>query len=87
MIQRKNMKNFGVVSLDTPSGINIYADTFEDKDKISEIIESDYIIDLDKKLDSIKDSNDFNLTLDSIIKDYIKDIINSAINCTTLDGV
>ena len=34
-----NMKNFGVVSLDAPSSIEIYADTFEAKDRISECIE------------------------------------------------
>ena len=30
-----NMSSFGVVSLDAPSSINIYADSFEDKDEIS----------------------------------------------------
>lgn len=34
-----NMTTFGVVSLDAPSAINIYADSFEDKDAISECIE------------------------------------------------
>ncbi len=34
-----NMKNFGVVSLDAPSTIELYADTFESKDRISECIE------------------------------------------------
>ena len=33
-----NLSSFGVISYDAPSGINIYADTFEDKDKISECI-------------------------------------------------
>ena len=33
-----NLSFFGVISYDAPSGINIYADTFEDKDKISECI-------------------------------------------------
>lgn len=36
-----NLEAFGVISIDTPSGINIYADSFEDKDKISECI-ADY---------------------------------------------
>lgn len=35
-----NMDQFGVVSLDAPSSINIYADNFEDKDAISAGIES-----------------------------------------------
>ncbi len=35
----ENMTNFGVVSLDAPSSINIYADTFEDKDSISDCID------------------------------------------------
>lgn len=35
-----NMKNFGVVSTDAPSSIELYADTFEAKDKISECIEN-----------------------------------------------
>ena len=34
-----NMEVFGKVSLDAPSAINIYADSFEDKDRISECIE------------------------------------------------
>lgn len=34
----ENMTAFGVVSLDAPSSISIYADTFEDKDAISECI-------------------------------------------------
>ncbi|MBQ9869568.1 MAG: ABC transporter ATP-binding protein/permease [Ruminococcus sp.] len=34
-----NMDNFGKVSLDAPSAINIYSDSFEDKDKINECIE------------------------------------------------
>ncbi len=34
-----NMKAFGVVSMDAPSSISIYADSFENKDKISECIE------------------------------------------------
>ena len=34
-----NMEDFGVISLDAPSSISIYADTFEDKDAISECIE------------------------------------------------
>ena len=34
-----NMKAFGVVSLDAPSSISIYTDTFEDKDRILECIE------------------------------------------------
>ncbi len=33
-----NMEAFGYVSLDAPSGINIYVDSFEDKDAISECI-------------------------------------------------
>ncbi len=35
-----NMKNFGVVSLDAPSSINIYTDSFEAKDGIAESIEN-----------------------------------------------
>lgn len=35
-----NMKEFGVVSLDAPSSISIYADNFEDKDAISTEIEA-----------------------------------------------
>ena len=35
----ENMSKFGVVSLDAPSSINIYADNFEDKEGISESIE------------------------------------------------
>lgn len=34
----ENMKTFGVVSLDAPSSINLYADSFEAKDGISESI-------------------------------------------------
>lgn len=34
-----NMKVFGMVNVNSPSAINIYVDTFENKDKISEIIE------------------------------------------------
>ena len=34
-----NMKSFGKVELDAPSSINIYADTFEDKDAITDCIE------------------------------------------------
>lgn len=34
----ENMERFGVVSLDAPKSINIYADSFEDKDRISECI-------------------------------------------------
>lgn len=34
-----NMKSFGVVDLNTPSSINIYVDTFEAKDGISECID------------------------------------------------
>ena len=34
-----NMAAFGVVSLDAPSSVSIYADTFEDKDSISDCIE------------------------------------------------
>ena len=33
-----NMANFGVVSVDAPSSINIYADSFEDKEAISNYI-------------------------------------------------
>ncbi len=33
-----NLTDFGVVSIDTPSSINIYADSFEDKDKITDAI-------------------------------------------------
>jgi len=35
----ENMSAFGVVSLDAPSAINIYTDSFEDKDYISECID------------------------------------------------
>ena len=34
-----NMKSFGVVSLDAPSAINIYCDSFEDKDAIADYIQ------------------------------------------------
>ena len=34
-----NLTEFGVISLDAPASISIYADTFEDKDAISECIE------------------------------------------------
>ena len=34
-----NMKTFGVVSLDAPSSINIYCDSFEDKDEIANYIQ------------------------------------------------
>lgn len=34
-----NLKSFGVINVDAPSAINIYADTFEDKDMINECIE------------------------------------------------
>ena len=34
-----NLKSFGVISVDAPSSISIYADTFENKDKIGECIE------------------------------------------------
>ncbi len=36
---KDNLKTFGVVSLDSPTSIDIYADSFEDKDKIGECIE------------------------------------------------
>ena len=32
------MKSFGVVSLDAPSSINIYCDSFEDKDMVADYI-------------------------------------------------
>ncbi len=35
----ENMTNFGYVSLDAPSAINIYTDSFEDKDFISQAID------------------------------------------------
>lgn len=35
-----NMDTFGKVSIDSPSSINIYSDSFEDKDKINECIET-----------------------------------------------
>ena len=35
----ENMEGFGVVNYDAPSSISIYADSFEDKDAISECIE------------------------------------------------
>ena len=35
-----NMTSFGVVSIDAPSSINIYVDSFEDKNAISECIEN-----------------------------------------------
>ncbi len=35
-----NMTNFGVISKDAPASVNIYADTFEAKDKIAECIEA-----------------------------------------------
>ena len=34
------MDTFGKVSLDSPSAINIYTDSFEDKDKVNECIEN-----------------------------------------------
>ncbi len=34
----ENLKKLGYVTKDTPSSINIYADTFENKDKIAELI-------------------------------------------------
>ena len=34
-----NLDTFGKVSLDSPSAINIYTDSFEDKDKVNECIE------------------------------------------------
>ena len=34
----ENMERFGVVSLDAPRSIHLYADSFEDKDRISECI-------------------------------------------------
>ena len=34
----ENLEKFGVVSLDAPNSINIYADSFEDKDQIAECI-------------------------------------------------
>lgn len=37
----ENMESFGYISLDAPSSINIYTDTFENKDEISKCI-SDY---------------------------------------------
>ncbi len=36
----ENMNAFGKVSLDSPSAINIYSDSFEDKDRINECIDS-----------------------------------------------
>ncbi len=36
----ENMTAFGVISVDAPSSIAIYADSFEDKEKISECIEA-----------------------------------------------
>lgn len=44
------MKNFGYVSLGAPSSISIYADTFEDKDSISDCI--------DKYNKDVKDDKD-----------------------------
>lgn len=35
----ENMNTFGMISLDAPSSINIYADSFEDKDAISDCID------------------------------------------------
>ncbi|MBR4256484.1 MAG: ABC transporter ATP-binding protein/permease [Clostridia bacterium] len=35
-----NMTNFGVISKDAPASVNIYADTFEAKDKIAECIDA-----------------------------------------------
>lgn len=45
-----NMKNFGYLSLGAPSSISIYADTFEDKDSISDCI--------DKYNKDVKDDKD-----------------------------
>ncbi|WP_028505806.1 ABC transporter ATP-binding protein/permease [Ruminococcus sp. FC2018] len=36
---KDNMESFGKVSLDSPSSINIYCDSFEDKDKINQCIQ------------------------------------------------
>lgn len=46
-----NMNTFGVVSLDAPTSINIYADSFENKDAISDCIKSyNSTVDEDKKI-------------------------------------
>ena len=47
----ENMDTFGKVSLDSPSAINIYSDSFEDKDRINECID-DYnnTVNDDKKI-------------------------------------
>src|SRR5699024_8391631 len=44
----ENMKDFGVVSLDAPSSISIYADNFEDKEAISAGID-DYNASVDEE--------------------------------------
>lgn len=46
-----NMSAFGLVSLDAPSSINIYADSFEDKDAIAECIDNyNKTVDEDNKI-------------------------------------
>lgn len=46
-----NMERFGKVSLDAPSAINIYCDSFEDKDRINECIEKyNDSVDSEKKI-------------------------------------
>lgn len=43
-----NLKEFGVISADTPSSISIYSDSFEDKDNVSACIEN-----YNKKVDEV----------------------------------
>ena len=47
----KNLASFGAVSYDSPSSISIYADSFENKDKIGKAIENyNNIVDKDSKI-------------------------------------
>ena len=61
-----NLKKLGVISLDTPSSINIYAVTFEDKDSISTII-SEYNDGVDEK-DKIEYTDYIALLLSGVTK-------------------
>ena len=65
-----NMEVFGKVSLDAPSSINIYADSFEDKDRISECIE--------KYNDSVEDEKKITYTdYVALITESITSIVNA----------
>ena len=65
-----NMEVFGKVSLDAPSAINIYADSFEDKDRISECIE--------KYNDSVEEEKKITYTdYVALITESITSIVNA----------